>query len=174
MTSSAKAEDCEYITPPISLKAKARQMSPREAANFDPVAAAEKALQKLSGNFGKWMAEEASTLGTIWLEVGNDRLSPEGRDRLFRAAHDIKGQATTLGFPLASTIADSLCHLLESVQDTSKIPKRLVEQHVQAIRAIHAENARDDNNPLARELSSQLIDVTEEFIANMTGPAGES
>ncbi len=35
------------------------------------------------------------------------------REALFRAAHDIKGQAATLGFPLAAAVADSLCRLIE-------------------------------------------------------------
>lgn len=161
------AKDCEYITPPVSLKSKVREMSARESADFDPIAAAEKALQGLSGNFGNWMAEETATLVKTWSAVNGKRMTPENRDALFRAAHDIKGQAATLGFPLAATIADSLCHLLETVHDIRKIPSELIEQHVQSIRAIHAEGAREDKNPLARELATQLADVTKEFIANL-------
>ncbi len=173
MTNSAKAQDCEYITPPISLKAKAREMTPEEVANFDPIVAAQNALDKLSGNFGEWMAQEAETMVKTWLEIRGGKLNPIERDKLFRAAHDIKGQAATLGFPLASNIANSLCHLLESIQDTSKIPNWLVEKHVQAIRAIHAEDARDEDVPLARELSAELINATDDFIATLNGPVAE-
>lgn len=165
MASSMEAQDCEYITPPVNLKSKVREMSPREAGKFDPVAAAEKALAQLSTNFGEWMGEETATLVRIWSAVGDGKLTTAGRDDLFRASHDIKGQAATLGFPVASIIADSLCHLLESVTDPAAIPHRLIEQHVLAMRAIYSEDAREETNPLARELAQQLVDCTEEFIA---------
>ena len=167
MTSSVKAQDCEYFTPPVNLKSKARVKTQHEATTFDPVAAAEEALNNLSGNFGTWMAEETGTLVKIWTEISRTKLTPENREDLFRAAHDIKGQATTLGFPLASTIADSLCHLLETVQDTQKIPSRLIEQHVHSIRAIYAEDAREEKDPLARQLATQLVAFTDNFIANL-------
>ncbi len=165
MTSSANSQDCEYITPPVNLRSKVRVTSDRASADFDPVAAAENALKNLSGNFSKWMAEETGTLVKLWTGMRLRALTADDRDALFRAAHDIKGQGVTLGFPLAATIADSLCHLLETVQDPRQIPNQLIEQHVHSIRAIYAEGASTDSDPVATELANQLAEITEQFIS---------
>ncbi|WP_162901582.1 Hpt domain-containing protein [Breoghania sp. L-A4] len=167
MTSSANTQDCEYITPPVNLRTKVRVKSDQEDGDFDPVAAAEKALQNLSGNFSNWMAEETGTLVKLWSGMRLRALTPDDRDSLFRAAHDIKGQGVTLGFPLASTIADSLCHLLETVQDPRQIPNQLIEQHVQSIRAIYADGACTDCDPVATELANQLAEISEQFISTL-------
>ena len=65
------------------------------------------------------------------------------RDELFRAAHDIKGQAATFGFR-SSPVADSLCRLIEHTPDMKRMPLTLIDQHVDAVRAIMRENTRAD------------------------------
>lgn len=164
--------DFEIITPPVNLRAKVRRMSAREAANFDPVAAAETALGRLSNQFTGWMDEETRNLHAVWTKISRDGLVADHREVLFRTAHDIKGQAATLGFPLAGRVADSLCHLLESVPDSAQIPPKLIEQHVQAIRAIVAEDARDAGDQVASTLADRLAVVTDDFVASL-GPVAE-
>jgi HPt (histidine-containing phosphotransfer) domain-containing protein len=86
------------------------------------------------------------------------------RDSLFRCAHDIKGEAATFGFPLVAPPADSLCRLIEHTPDMTLIPLGLIDQHVDAIRAIVRENARPDNAEVARALTQRLREVTDEFL----------
>ncbi|MEI2384000.1 Hpt domain-containing protein [Breoghania sp. JC706] len=167
MIDRAADGDFEIITPPVNLRSKVRKLSRREEANFDPVAAAEAALAKLSVNFNSWMDQETEALRVCWVDIHDHGLDEERRDTLFRHSHDIKGQAATLGFPLAGHIADSLCRLLETVTDVSLVPVRLIEQHIQAIRAIVAEDARDENDMVANALAKQLTDVTDDYIASI-------
>ena len=65
-------------------------------------------------------------------------------DELFHAAHDVKGDAATFGFPLAAPAAESLCRVLEHSPDRNRIPNELVDRHVDAVRAIVREHARPD------------------------------
>ncbi|MDJ0932730.1 Hpt domain-containing protein [Breoghania sp.] len=132
MNDRAADGDFEIITPPVNLRSKVRQLGAREAANFDPVAAAEAALAKLSTIFNSWMDLETEDLLKSWVDIHANGLNEERRDTLFRHFHDIKGQAATLGFPLAGRVADSLCHLLDTVTDVKLVPEQLIEQHVQA------------------------------------------
>ena len=44
---------------------------------------------------------------------------------LFRAAHDIKGEASTFGFPAVAGVAESLCRLIEHTPDMQRIPLTL-------------------------------------------------
>lgn len=157
-------DDYEVLKPPSDLRKKVRVMSPREAAKFDPVKAAEQALERLSHNFGTWMANESKTLFGAWDEVQTDGLSAERIDRLYQCAHNIKGQAQTLGYPLVGSVAASFCHLIESVPSPEALPLPLVEQYVEAIRAMVAEGAKDDKNRTGAALLDKLTEVTEDYL----------
>jgi hypothetical protein len=86
------------------------------------------------------------------------------RDALFLAAHDIRGEALTLGFANAAAPADSLCRLIEHTPQMSRIPIALVDQHVDAVRAITREYGRDDLAAIADVLTKRLREVTDEFL----------
>jgi chemotaxis protein histidine kinase CheA len=87
-------------------------------------------------------------------------------EELFHAAHDIKGQAATFGFPQVAPAADSLCRLIEHTPEKERIPVTLIDQHVDAVRAIVREQSRRDSVPLADALSRRLREVTDEFLAH--------
>jgi HPt (histidine-containing phosphotransfer) domain-containing protein len=157
----ATYEDHEVITPPNRLQ-KAVAMS--KPAGFDPVARAEEALGNLASEFSGWMNEECEQLDEVRQKVKAEGFAQETRDTLFRAAHDIKGEAATFGFPLAAPPADSLCRLIEHTPDTARIPIELVDQHVDAIRAIVREGARPDIADVAHALTRRLREVTDEFL----------
>jgi chemotaxis protein histidine kinase CheA len=152
--------DHEVITPPNRLKAAVG----RAIAGDDPVARAEAALAGLSGEFSAWMHAECDALDrarAIALEAG---MAAPQRASLFRAAHDIKGQAATFGFPLVAAAADSLCVLLEETRDPRRIPAALIDQHVDAVRAIVREHERPLAPTIAEELTRRLREVSEEFL----------
>jgi HPt (histidine-containing phosphotransfer) domain-containing protein len=86
------------------------------------------------------------------------------KDVLFRAAHDIKGQAATFGFPLVAPVANSLCRLIEHTPDAALLPLRLIDQHVDAVAAIVHRNTRGDVGKYAAELAEKLRHVTDEFL----------
>src|SRR5262249_12798790 len=86
------------------------------------------------------------------------------KEQLFHAAHDIKGEAATFGFPACAGAADSLCRLIEYAPDQTRIPLKLVDQHVDAVRAIIREYTRSDAVELASRLNARLREVTDEFL----------
>src|SRR6478609_3983019 len=110
----------------------------------DPVARAEQALAGLSGEFKDWMADEVNRLSTAYAAIRNDGFTKDRRDELFRAAHDIKGDAATFGFPVAADIAESLCRVIEHAPDFEKVPAELFTHHINAILAIVHDNTRLD------------------------------
>lgn len=155
----------EVVANKIDLRKKVRRSAAR-AGDADPIAAAEAAVQELAASFDGWMHGELETLVMRWHEAGMDGYGAASRESLFRAAHDIKGQAATLGYPLVGEAAASLCHLLLEGPDSARLPLTLVDQHVQAIRAMIREQAREENRT-ARLLAERLTSVTEEFIASV-------
>ena len=157
----ATYEDHEVITPPNRLQKAVAMTKP---AGFDPVARAEEALDNLASEFSGWMNQECEQLDEVRQKVKAEGFAEETRDTLFRSAHDIKGEAATFGFPLAAPPADSLCRLIEHTPDMARIPMELVDQHVDAIRAIVREGARPDIADIAQTLTRRLREVTDEFL----------
>lgn len=155
--------DHEVIRPENKLR-KAVTDKPLESGEEDPVARAERALAELSSEFGGWMEEECERLDRARQTIVARGVTDNSKMTLFHAAHDIKGQAATLGFPAVASIADSLCRLIEYTPTANRIPVKLINQHVDAVRAIHREYARSDAKELAAQLNRKLRDVTDHFL----------
>ncbi len=158
--SVATFADHEVITPPHELR---RAVSTADEDD-NPVARAEAALAELSGHFGTWMDAECERLEAARQDVRRVGLTDETHAALFRAAHDIKGEAGTFGYPAVVGAASSLCRLLEHTPERKRIPLMLIDQHVDAIRAITREYAREDLLDVAGALTKRLRDVTDDFL----------
>lgn len=155
--------DHEVIVPENKLR-KAVSTTPFAAGEDDPVARAERALAELSSEFGSWMETECDRLDQARRTIIASGFTKAAKEKLFHAAHDIKGEAATLGFPLVAAVADSLCRLIEYTPDAMRIPIKLVDQHVDAVRAIHREYSRSNAEELAALLTGRLREVTDEFL----------
>ncbi len=155
--------DHEVITPENKLRGAVSKITP-DSGGEDPVARAERALAELSPEFGHWMDSECERLDKARHELVNDGFTEAKKEALFHAAHDIKGQAATFGYPAVSSAANSLCRLIEHAPDVAHIPPKLIDQHVDAVRAIYREYARSDAKELAATLTKRLRDVTDEFL----------
>jgi hypothetical protein len=158
--------DHEVILPPNKLKKAVQKAKPGATIDFDPVANAEAALAELADDFVQWMDQECTRLDTARKTMRSAGINNGTRDALFLAAHDIKGQATTFGFPLVTPVADSLCRLIEHTPDIARLPLGLIDQHVDAVRAITHKNTRGDSDTNAVKLAEKLRHVTEEFLAH--------
>lgn len=152
----------ELINPPNTLKAKVRMLVGRDAT-IDPVEKAEKAIERLSANFADWMDEEVTRLVDSWQANKNSGFSQETRTNLYRVAHDMRGQASTLGFPTVGRIAGILCDLLDIVGE-DRVPDAFLEKYITAIRAITRETKRGEDNAIAGQLADELAKAGQELI----------
>jgi HPt (histidine-containing phosphotransfer) domain-containing protein len=156
--------DHHVITQPNPL----RKVLRRVAANDldDPVARAEKALAGLSGEFKSWMTIEADRLSAAHGAILKNGFTSLTREELFRAAHDIKGDAATFGFPSAGAAAESLCRIIEHAPDLDHVPSDLIAHHINAIQAIVRQRSKLDTASMASELSRQLRGVADEYLTH--------
>ena len=81
-----------------------------------------------------------------------------------RAAHDIKGDAATFGFPSAGAAAESLCRIIEHAPDLDEVPADLITHHINAIQAIVRERTKLDTAATADVLSRSLRGIADEFL----------
>ena len=158
----AKQQPIELFMPPNMLKAKLGGI----AVGLDVAAMkrAEAAMEGLKSEFSDWVAKDVERLGTA-----HDRFILErnqaARDDLFRASHDMKGQAGTFDFPLIARAASSLCKLIEETNTVAALPLPLVEAHVAAIRVIFREKINGAADTMAQMLMNELDARVNEVLA---------
>jgi len=156
--------DHHVITQPNPLRKVLRRVAEKD--HDDPIARAEEALAGLSGEFKNWMSIEADRLSAAHAAILSDGFDNATREELFRAAHDIKGDAATFGYPSAGAAAESLCRIIEHAPNLDKVPSELIAHHINAIQAIVRERTKLDTVSTASELSRKLRGVADEYLTH--------
>jgi len=156
--------DHHVITQPNPLQNVLRRVAEKDLD--DPVARAEKALAGLSGEFKHWMGIEADRLSAAHAAILSNGFTDSTCEELFRAAHDIKGDAATFGYPSAGAAAESLCRIIEHAPDLDKVPSDLIAHHINAIQAIVRERTKLDTVSMASELSRRLRGVADKYLTH--------
>jgi len=150
------------ITQPNPLRKVLRQVRGQDLD--DPIARAEKALAGLSGEFKTWMLVEADRLSAAHARILKDGFTDANGEELFRAAHDIKGDAATFGYPSAGAVAESLCRVIEHAPDLDNVPSELILHHINAVQAIVRDHTKLDSTKVAGELSRRLRKVADDYL----------
>ncbi|SFO71250.1 Hpt domain-containing protein [Bradyrhizobium sp. Ghvi] len=153
------------ITQPNPLRKVLRRVEKKDMD--DPIGRAEQALAGLSSEFKDWMTTEVNRLSAAYAAIRNAGFTKQRRGELFHAAHDIKGDAATFGFPAAAIVAESLCRIIEHAPDLEKVPAELFTHHINAIIAIVHENTRLDSISVSAELSRRLRKVADDYLADV-------
>ena len=153
------------ITQPNPLRKVLRRVDERDLD--DPVARAEEALAGLSGEFSDWMLVEADRLTAAHAAILKNGFNDKAAEELFRAAHDIKGDAATFGYPSAAVAAESLCRIIEHAPELEKVPPELIKHHINAIQAIVHNHTRLDSTKVATELGRRLRGVADEYLMHV-------
>ncbi len=153
------------ITPPNTLRKKVGgKLGP---VNMAAIAKAEAALSSLSENFDEWISDEVGKLEETRKAVLAEGLAGNAGQKLFNAAHDLKGLGTTYGYPLVSGMADSLCNITLEDDVRAKASIDLVSAHVDSIRAVVRGKIKTANNPVGQTLLKELSDRAAEFLAKV-------
>lgn len=150
-------EDHVILRPPNRLKARVAQRVDANARYVDPVRRAEQALKLLGEEFDNWIDAELLVLEKRRI-VAKDSRSAADFEALYRAAHDIRGQAATLGFPLVGEVADGLCTMLETI-GAEAAPQEVIDRHVETMRAMVREDVRARDHPLGVALVRRLAEL---------------
>jgi HPt (histidine-containing phosphotransfer) domain-containing protein len=168
-----RSHDHELIQPANLLKRRAAVLTDGPAGiDETAIRRAEQALKALAPQFNGWMEDAARKLHDGWLKAGTDGFGSGQLAAFHRDAHDIRGQATTLGFPLCARVAESLCMLIEETPADrlgDEVGMMLIGQHVDAIRAITREGVAKAANPVGERLATELEQVAALRITMLKG-----
>lgn len=130
-----------------------------DVADLDPdgLARAKAALSRLSDDYLSWAASDCGALSSCLAEIAADPSDPaDGLWRLFRIAHDMKGQAGTFGYPLVTEIARRLCLTIEAMPEPDGDGLARLSRHVEALAEIVAGRLDGDGGDRGRELLDGL------------------
>ncbi|MEM6665289.1 MAG: hypothetical protein AAF638_02675 [Pseudomonadota bacterium] len=120
------------------------------------IARANGAIEDLSSNFGNWIEDEIGKLIAAAADIQTSGYSPARLKTLFIASHELRGNATMFGEPSISQIADTLCSLIDTMQENdAKVPPEALITYVYAIKAVHREKGAA-NTEMTDELVSML------------------
>jgi chemotaxis protein histidine kinase CheA len=159
-----KFDDHVVIVPPNRLKSYVTRTGDSMEIATDPIARAETALKQIKGEFRGWMNTECDTIESVRATIHDDGPTEQSMERLFNAAHDIIGHGDVFGFPLARKIAESLCHLISSASQPAKLPLKLIDAHVDAVRAVVREGVHEADDRTGTEIYERLIKLTGAYL----------
>lgn len=130
-----------------------------------PEAAITRALgmaEDLIVNYQDWAIDD---LQALWQEF-QDAVAEKGEasdhiERMFNLTHEIRGQGGTFGYPLVSTVGDSLCKFLENKTALQPLDLEIIRLHILAMRAVFRQKLKGDQKALQGELARLLALVRE-------------
>ncbi|WP_416900127.1 MAG: hypothetical protein ACMVY4_10655 [Minwuia sp.] len=114
------------------------------------------------------MATEFRERARIELEEINDMVmrAPSSDDiaacyqEIFDTVHDLKGQGSTFGFTLLTSIGDSLCRYLDTLESPSVDHLTIIAPHVEALRAIIRFDVQGSEDPVGQKIVESLYKLT--------------
>ncbi|MGE4218852.1 MAG: hypothetical protein AB7G39_05335 [Alphaproteobacteria bacterium] len=142
----------EVIQPPTRLADKVSK------TRGDPDAAmkrAERAVQVVAQEFGSHLGKELAVLAKLQARFRAER-SEAALEAIRAVVHDLRGQGTTLGFPLVTEIGSSLCRYLAERDMAKPVSVELVERHVEALRVVYRDRIEGRGDELSRKVANGL------------------
>jgi hypothetical protein len=132
----------------------------RVALDPEKLKKAQAVVAALAEDYLPRLLEDTRRLASGWKESARDR---QGLDQLHRMAHDIKGQGTTFGYPLATAVAGALCKLFTSDIFAHPKAREVVDAHVAALVAIASEPITGDGGAVGAALIEGLRQTREKL-----------
>lgn len=129
------------------------------------LAKAEAAMKGLADNFDGWMQNELTKLDTVRERIRVDGYNADTAESLYFRAHDLKGLGATYGYPVVTSIADSLSRLLDDPGTRLRAPLFLLDAHISSIKAAVRSNIRNVDHPTAKTLLAELQTRVREYEA---------
>jgi hypothetical protein len=156
-------DDCEIIHVPNRLAEKVGPIS------MDPVRLkkAEEAVAKLAELYPERLVAEVRLVRQTWETLRANPEDEEAARRLRRCIHDIKGQAATFSYPLATEIASAIRGLVAAGMTAMPKGPDVIEAHVDALAVVANERITRDGGPAGSALVAGLRQAREKIGFNL-------
>lgn len=131
----AEAEDLSLHTPEYSFDEADAPAEEAAAETLSPEMEeqAEEAFDALAEEFEGWMRNDLEKMRDAWRVAQKPHATADDYRTLYTCAHNIRGAATSYGYPSVSRLCGSLCTLLSATRPGEN--SALINLHIEACRA---------------------------------------
>ena len=152
--------DVQIIKPPNTLL-KAKVEDGTGISDVEAIKRAEEAIVDFGMQFSTWAVQDIEECETALKGAQQD---PEQQKlhlaRIFKTAIDLKGQGGSFGYMLITEIGDSLKKFTEDRTVATVRDLEIIAAHVDAMRAVMAQDIRGDGGILGRQIVQGLKKLT--------------
>ena len=144
---------CEIVKPPEDLR---RKVSASGGPDLERIfARAERAMAAVAAEFSNRLDDDLLKLDALLEEYrGNEALG--ALRQLFSIVHNLRGQGTTLGFPIITQVGNSLCRYLDERDPEKPVQIEIVARHIEALRVVYRDRIEGKGDATSREVASAL------------------
>lgn len=131
------------------------------------VTQAEEALDALTEEFEGWMRNDLEKMRDAWRVAQKPEADADDYRTLYTCAHNIRGAATSYGYPAVSRLCGSLCELLSGTRPGEN--SALINLHIEACRAAVAAGPQGEGS---ESVADAVCEALERRVALKVGNAG--
>lgn len=160
------APDISRVIRPTSAQAPQREevetadpAPPEPVFVADPqemVTQAEEALDALTEEFEGWMRNDLEKMRDAWRVAQKPHATADDYRTLYTCAHNIRGAATSYGYPAVSRLCGSLCDLLSGTRPGENTA--LINLHIEACRAAVAAGPQGEGSESVAEAVCEALE----------------
>lgn len=116
---------------------------------------AEAAVEAVAKEFEGMLGEELDEIDVL-MAAYKANPNQANLDPLFGRIHNLRGQGTTLGYPLITRIGTSFCRYIIDHEPSKQVKAALIEQHLQALRIVLKERTESDGDAVSKQVAEAL------------------
>lgn len=159
------APDISRVLRPVQAKAAPEEVVPEALAPPEPVfvadpqemvTQAEEALDALTEEFEGWMRNDLEKMRDAWRVAQKPHATADDYRTLYTCAHNIRGAATSYGYPAVSRLCGSLCDLLGGTRPGEN--SALINLHIEACRAAVAAGPQGEGSESVAEAVCEALE----------------
>lgn len=140
---------------PLAAKLSGAKISEEELERR--LAAADKNIAGAAAEFTEWAGADVAEAMAALERLAGGGDGEEATTIIFRVAHDLKGQGTTFGYPLATQIAGLLCDFIRSAASSPSADLvSVIRAHLAALNLVLKQNIKGDGDAAAQQLVKKL------------------
>lgn len=160
----------QIINPPNKLKSKVSMGGPG-AVDPERLARAEAVIEQMTANYLDWVETDLKKLETELADLKSDQAdAAERMERIYRTAHDIKGQGGSFGYHLMTEIGALMCRYVENMSAGPSLEDiELMTLCHKSMRAVITGRLAGDGGEAGKAVLDGLSKVAQKVKAGPTG-----
>ncbi len=97
------------------------------------LAAAQRQVDEMKMGFIDWLDCQMKELAGVLAELDADPRAPNPMEHTYRVCGEVRDVGTTMGYAVVTSIATTLCEVLDSIKAGAAYEKEMIDCHINAL-----------------------------------------